>query len=109
MVSLKVAFFFPVTYPSTMENSFSGEKTLFETVKFQTFQARNLELSDHTDFQISAPECPTHYTFQGNHDVLDIVVERNVQLSDVIVSDILDSVTYQCFSTYRIILGIAVF
>jgi hypothetical protein len=52
---------------------------------------RMLNLQDNNDFQISAPQCPTHCTPQGNGDVLDIVVHRNVRLSDVTVSDILDS------------------
>jgi hypothetical protein len=42
-------------------------------------------------FEISAPQCPTHYSHAGNGDVLDIVVHKNIRLSDVIVSDILDS------------------
>jgi hypothetical protein len=48
-----------------------------------------LELFDLDDFEISAPQCPTHYSPAGN--VLDIVVHRNIGLSNVIVSDILDS------------------
>jgi hypothetical protein len=35
--------------------------------------------------------CPTHYAPAGKGDVLDIVVNKNVQLSEVIISDILDS------------------
>jgi hypothetical protein len=50
-----------------------------------------LNLFDLDDFQISAPHCPTHYSPAGNADVLDIVVHRNIRLSNVIVSDILDS------------------
>jgi hypothetical protein len=34
---------------------------------------------------------PTHYSPAGNGDVLDIVVHKNIKVSDVIVSDILDS------------------
>jgi len=52
---------------------------------------RLLDLQDNDDFQISAPQCPTHYTPHGNGDVLDVVVHRNVRLSDVTVSDIMDS------------------
>jgi hypothetical protein len=48
-----------------------------------------LELSD---LAISAPQCPTHYSPAGNGDMLDIVVRQNIRVSDVIVSDILDSV-----------------
>jgi hypothetical protein len=41
------------------------------------------------EFAISAPQCPTHYCPAGN--VLNIVVSRNVRISEVIVSDILGS------------------
>jgi hypothetical protein len=45
-----------------------------------------LELSDLEDFEISAPQCPTHYSPAGNGDLLDIVVHKNIRLSNVIVS-----------------------
>jgi hypothetical protein len=32
------------------------------------------------DFEIPAPQCPTHYSPAGNGDVLDIVVLRNIKL-----------------------------
>jgi hypothetical protein len=51
---------------------------------------RLLDLQDN-DFQISVPRGPTHYTPQGSGDVLGTVGHRNVRLSDVTVSDILDS------------------
>jgi hypothetical protein len=50
-----------------------------------------LQLFDVSHFEISAPQCPTHYSPGGNGDVLDIVVHQNIRLSEVIVSDILDS------------------
>jgi hypothetical protein len=50
-----------------------------------------LHLSDVNQFEISAPQCPTHYSPAENCDVLDIVVHQNISLSDFIVSDILDS------------------
>jgi hypothetical protein len=50
-----------------------------------------LHLFDVNDFEISAPQCPTNYSPSGNGDVLDIVVHQNIRMSDVIVSDILDS------------------
>jgi hypothetical protein len=40
---------------------------------------------------MSASQCPTPYSPVGNGDVLDIVVHKNIRLSNVIVSDILDS------------------
>jgi hypothetical protein len=42
-------------------------------------------------FEISTPQYPTHYSPAGNGDVLDIVVHKNIHLSEFIVSDILDS------------------
>jgi hypothetical protein len=50
-----------------------------------------LDLFDRNNFEISAPQCPTHYSHAGNGDVLDIVVHKFIRVSDVIVSDILDS------------------
>jgi len=50
-----------------------------------------LTLHINNDFQISAPQSPTHCTPHGNGDVLDIVIHQNVRLSDVTVSDVLNS------------------
>jgi hypothetical protein len=50
-----------------------------------------LDLFDMNDFEISATQCPTHYSHAGNNDVLEIMVHKNIRVSDVIVSDILDS------------------
>jgi hypothetical protein len=47
-----------------------------------------LELLDMNEFEISAPQCPTHYSHAGNGDVLDIVVHKNIRVSEVIVPDI---------------------
>jgi hypothetical protein len=44
-------------------------------------------------FEMSAPQCPTYYSTAGSDDVLDIVAHQNIRVSDVIVSDILDSPT----------------
>jgi hypothetical protein len=65
------------TRPGTVVSNPSGEKLL--------------KLFDTNDFEISAPQCPTYYSPVGNRDVLDIVVHKNIRLSNVIVSDILDS------------------
>jgi hypothetical protein len=43
------------------------------------------------ELEISAPQYPTHYSPAGKGDILDIVVHQNIRLSDVTVSDILDS------------------
>jgi hypothetical protein len=46
-------------------------------------------LLDSDDFKISAPKCPTHYFPRGNGDVLEIVVLKDIKLSNVMVFDIL--------------------
>jgi hypothetical protein len=50
-----------------------------------------LHLFDTNQFEILAPQCPTHYCPSGNGDMLDIVVHQNIRVSDVILSDILGS------------------
>jgi hypothetical protein len=50
-----------------------------------------LDLFVVNKFEISAPQCPTHYSSAGNGDEFNIVVHQNIGLSCVIVSDILDS------------------
>jgi hypothetical protein len=50
-----------------------------------------LNISHINEFEISAPQGPTHYCPVGKCDVLDIVVHKNVRLSEVIISDIIDS------------------
>jgi hypothetical protein len=50
-----------------------------------------LNLLHTNEFEISAPQCPTLYSPTRNGNVLDIIVHKNVGLSEVIVPDILDS------------------
>jgi hypothetical protein len=50
-----------------------------------------LELFIGCNFEISAPQCCTHYIPDGKGDVPDIVVHKNTGLSEVIVTNILDS------------------
>jgi endonuclease/exonuclease/phosphatase family metal-dependent hydrolase len=50
-----------------------------------------MALFELSEFEISARQFPIHYSPAGNGDVLDIVVHQNMRVSDVIVSDILDS------------------
>jgi hypothetical protein len=50
-----------------------------------------LNLLHIIEFEMSAPQCPKHYPRAGNSDVLDIAVHKNARLSEVTVSDILNS------------------
>jgi hypothetical protein len=47
--------------------------------------AKVLNLLHINEFEISAPQCPTHYFPAANGDVLDIVVHKNVWLLEVTV------------------------
>jgi hypothetical protein len=49
-----------------------------------------LQLFDASVFEITAPQCPRNYSPVGNGDILDIVVHKNIRLSNYIVPDILD-------------------
>jgi hypothetical protein len=40
-----------------------------------------LQLFDRSDFEILAPQYPSHYSPMGNGDVLDIVVHKNIRLT----------------------------
>jgi hypothetical protein len=50
-----------------------------------------LDLFVNCNFEISAPQYPTHFVPNGRGDVLDIVVYKDVRLSEVRVLDIMDS------------------
>jgi hypothetical protein len=52
-------------------------------------------LFDINGFEISAPQCPTHYSHAGNSDVLDSGAHQNIKLSDITLSDILIHTIYQ--------------
>jgi hypothetical protein len=47
-----------------------------------------LQLFESDKFEISVPQCPTQFSPVGNGDMLDIVVHRNIRLSNVIFSGI---------------------
>jgi hypothetical protein len=53
-------------------------------------------LFDLNEFEISATQCPTHFSPAGNGDILDIVVDQNIRLLGMIVSDILGTVSKPC-------------
>jgi endonuclease/exonuclease/phosphatase (EEP) superfamily protein YafD len=50
-----------------------------------------LDLFVNCNFEISASQHPTHFVPDGRGDVLDIVVHKDVRLSEVSVLDIMDS------------------
>jgi exonuclease III len=77
------------------EPSFRSKSILAGDLNASVISNRSREklmaLFDLSNFEISAPQCLTHYSTAGNCDVLEDVVHQNIRVSDVIVSDILDS------------------
>jgi hypothetical protein len=69
----------------------NAKHALWNRVVSKPLGMKLLNLIHINKFEISAPQWPTHYSPAGNGDVLDIVVHKNVQLSEIIFSDILDS------------------
>jgi hypothetical protein len=74
-----------------LAGDFNAKYLSWNSIVSNTSGEKLLQLFDASDFEISALQCSTHYTPVGNGDVLDIVVHKNIGLSNVIVSDILDS------------------
>jgi hypothetical protein len=76
---------------SILEGNLNDERPFWNSAVSNPSGEKLLQLFDVSQFEISAPQCPTHYSPAGNGEVLDIVVHQNIRVSDVIVSDISDS------------------
>jgi hypothetical protein len=73
-----------------LEGDLNAKHPFWNSVVSNTSVAKLLDSLHLSDFEISAPQWPIHYSPAGNGDVLDIFMHKNAQLSEVIVSDILD-------------------
>jgi hypothetical protein len=76
---------------SILAGDLNGKHPFWNSVVSNPSGRELLRLFDATQFEISGPQCPTHYSHAGNGDVLDIVVHQNIRVSDVNVSDILNT------------------
>jgi hypothetical protein len=74
-----------------LEGDLNAKHTSWNSAVSNPSGGKLLQLFHTSDFEISAPQCLTHYSPVGNGDVLDIVVHKNIRLSNVIISDILNS------------------
>jgi hypothetical protein len=74
-------------HKSILATNVKAKYTFWNTIVSNPSGVKLLNLQHTDEFEISAPQCPTHYS----GDVLDIVAHKNVRLSEVIVSDNLDS------------------
>jgi hypothetical protein len=63
----------------------------FGIVRFQTLRFEAVRIIVSSNFEISAPQCSVHYTYDRRGDAVDNVVHQHIWLSEVIIMDILDS------------------
>jgi len=94
---------------SVLAGDLNAKNTVWNSRVTDLSGRRLLDLQDNSDFRISAQQSPTHYTPQGNGDVLHIVVHRNVRLSGVTAPDIWIQIISQYCSTSWIILALRIF
>jgi hypothetical protein len=76
---------------SILASDLNAKHPLWSSAVSNPSVEKPMALFDLSEFEISAPQCPTHYSPTGNGDVLDIAVHQNIRVSDIIVSDISDS------------------
>jgi hypothetical protein len=76
---------------SILAGDLKAKKPFWNSADSNPSGQKLLYLFDVNQFEISALQCPIHYSPSGNSDMLDIVVHQNTRVSDVIVFDILDS------------------
>jgi hypothetical protein len=91
-------------YKLLLAGDLNGKYSFWNSAVSNISGAKLLNLLQINKFEISAPQCPTHYSLAGNGDVLDIVMHKNVRLSEVIFSDIMESEYLPILSTYWIML-----
>jgi hypothetical protein len=68
-----------------------------------------MALFNLSEFEISAHQCPTHYSPAGNGDVLDIAVHPNIRVLDVIALIFRTQITDQLYSTHWIMSKLGIF
>jgi hypothetical protein len=78
-------------HKSLLAGDLNAKHQFWKSVVSNPSDAKLLNLLHINESEIPTTPCPSHYSPAGNGDVLDIVVRTNVRLSEIIVSDILDS------------------
>jgi exonuclease III len=94
---------------SNLAGNLNAKHPFWNSIISKPSGVKLLNLLHINEFEISAPQCFTHYSPTRNGDVLDIVVHKNVRLPEVIVCDILDSDHIPVISTCWIILEVGIF
>jgi hypothetical protein len=78
-------------HKSLLAGDLNSKHPFLKSVFTYSSDAKLLNLLHINEYEISAPKYPTDYFPAENGDMLDIVVHKNVQLSEVIFCDIMDS------------------
>jgi hypothetical protein len=79
------------SHKSLLARDLNAKHPFWNSADYKYSGAKLLSLLLINEFEMSAPQCPTHYSPEGNGDAFEIVVHKNVRLSEIIVSHILDS------------------
>jgi hypothetical protein len=79
------------THKSLLAADPTAKYPFWNSVASSLSGAKILNLLHVNQFEISASQCLAHYSPAGSGDVLDVIVHKNVRLSEFIASDILDS------------------
>jgi hypothetical protein len=82
--------FLSFSHKSLLVGDLNAKRSFWNSVFPNRLGVELLNLLHINEFETPAPQYSTHYSLPGNGDMLEIV-HKNVQLSEVIVSDILDS------------------
>jgi hypothetical protein len=71
-------------YKSLLAKDLNAKHPFWNSIVSKPSGAKVLNLLHINGFEILAQQCCTHYSPAGNGNMLDIVVYKNVQLSEVI-------------------------
>jgi hypothetical protein len=72
-------------YKSLLAGDLNAKHPFWNSIVSNPSGVKLLNLPHINKFEVSAPQCPTHYSPAGNADVLDSVMQKNVWLSELIV------------------------
>jgi hypothetical protein len=78
-------------HKSLLAGNLNAKHPFWNSIISNSSGAKLLNLLHINEFEISALQCPTHYSPTGNGVMLDIVLHKTVRLLEVTVSHILDS------------------
>jgi hypothetical protein len=91
---------FILLYKLLLQGDMNVKYPFWNSVVSNTSGEILMNLLPINEFEASAPQYSPHYCLARNGNMLDIVVHKNVRLSEVIVTDILDSDRFPLTGSY---------